>query len=364
MPSLTSFIQSLKDHKNKVPETIEEQVNKLGSKFGGLVVASEPETPTHKPSATTQPASHFSGGFHPTYSTDSSNQPRPNTLAHNGGRPSNSPAQTPAFPVPAQYPTSPGPLPRPPSMSSHKRHDSGTQEISNTLMYAMQGILATPYPAIVDTPIATIPPNRLQAPYPPSRPYSDPAVPRYQDAQLSSTPPSRPPPSTPQRPHYQAPPPATVPSKSNSSTKTDSSSNSPSRGRRRNSSTSSLPSTLTSKNGAVRCSGVTKSGSQCKNMVKDSAALGALDPDEHETMKRYCHIHTDQIKKSGGYLSNNVQAPFDSRYRLTLVKSSLTLFRSIYTGGLGVTDSGSIEDGNGRKADRRRQRGIYLHIRS
>lgn len=99
-------------------------------------------------------------------------------------------------------------------------------------------------------------------------------------------------------------------------------------------------------------------------MVKDSAALGTLDPDEHETMKRYCHIHTDQIKKSGGYLSNNVQAPFDSRYRLTLVKSSLILFRSIYTGGLGVTDSGSIEDGNGRKADRRRQRGIYLHIRS
>ncbi|KAK7689078.1 hypothetical protein QCA50_007769 [Cerrena zonata] len=47
-------------------------------------------------------------------------------------------------------------------------------------------------------------------------------------------------------------------------------------------------------------------------MVKDSAALGTLDPVVLQTMKRYCHIHTDQIKKSAGYLSNNVVAPFET----------------------------------------------------
>ncbi|KAK7689077.1 hypothetical protein QCA50_007768 [Cerrena zonata] len=171
MPLLTNLIQSLKGHVQKVPEAIEEEVNKLEGRFGTVTLT---EAPAHKP--TTQSTPQFPGGFHPAYSASPPNQSHINTHAYNGPRPTPPPpAQAPSFPVPVQYPTKPGPLPRPPSMSSsHKRRDSGTQDVSNTLRYAMEGIMDTSYPSFVGHATVATPPDRLQAPHHPSRPYSDP----------------------------------------------------------------------------------------------------------------------------------------------------------------------------------------------
>lgn len=302
MPSLTSLFRSSKEKESKKKNpTIEEQVNSLGKRFGAVHVT---ETPIPAPRVHQRYSdSQFPGGFHPAVAATL------NSGAHYGVRPNPSlvPADSSAaFPVPAQYP---GSLPRPPAMPIPHRENSRSQEISMTLQYAMQGIQAQRYPGLVNTPTTTQPSSYLHAPPLPTRPHSDPEIPRYQDNGLSTPSKTRPPPSTPQRPNVLPSSPATVPSKPAPSTKSDAT---PIRRRRRNSSTSSLPASLNGKSGAVRCSGVTKTGAQCKNMVKDSAALGTLDPEEQETMKRYCHIHTDQIKKSAGYLGNNVEAPFEN----------------------------------------------------
>ena len=312
MSPLGNLIQSLKDHKRKVSGTIEEKVNELGGALGSLNLEGAPST--HTP-AGVQSNPQFPGGFRPGYSTSSSGHSHSNSHSSNSGRPAaQNGGQSPSFPVPTQYSHIPSSSSTPPPVPPK-------QQTSKTLEYALASIHAVPYPA-PQIPVV-VPLDGLRPYHPPARPYSDPEVPRYQDAHPPVASTSNLPPSTPKRPTHQAPTPASVPSKS-SSTKTNDDPPSPSRGRRRNSSTSSLPAKLPSKNGAVQCSGVTKSGSQCKNMVKDSAALGVLDPEEGETMKRFCHIHTDQIKKSAAYLSNNVAAPFESKCGTGLSEQSLT----------------------------------------
>ena len=220
------------------------------------------------------------GGFRADHGVGNSSRPQAGAVA-SGGYDGSGPSPL-RMPEPfGQPPPPPGKLPLPPP-------SGGQFYMPEPTHFSPGGMSRTSQIAMDLYGEGKLLPNLPVPPSLPPRPHSDPP-PRH-DSVLAGRRQSTPTTTKPPRSSLDSP---TTPRKSGNALSVPEASP---RGR-----TQSSPSSVA---GTVTCSGTTKNGEPCKNIVKRPTALGRADSDADKEIERYCHVHMKEVLKPTGFQSS------------------------------------------------------------